>query len=139
MLPQGPQQDGRKVLKAVESALAAHGAAGIAVDLGMWTLTAGLPSAASAAAAATGPEFLDPAAAAGLGSHAQKRQRHPMASALGVAPSSSAQLRVNMYMQQRGRFDIMASIPKTTSEAEAMCFTDVMRRVQDDLVARFTA
>ncbi len=131
------------MLKAVESALAAHGAAGIAVDLGMWTLTAGLPSAASAAAAAAGPETLgaaDPAVASGgLGSHAQKRQRHPMASAIGVDPSSSAQLRVNMYMQQRGRFDIMASIPKTTSEAEAMCFTDVMRRVQDDLVARFTA
>ena len=34
-------QDGRKLLKAMEAALVAHGATGAAVDMGMWALTAG--------------------------------------------------------------------------------------------------
>ena len=34
-------QDGRKLLKAMEAALMAHGATGAAVDMGMWSLTAG--------------------------------------------------------------------------------------------------
>ncbi len=41
---QGVQQDGRKLLKSLEAVLVAHGALDLTVDLGMWSLTAQLPS-----------------------------------------------------------------------------------------------
>ncbi|KAG1674416.1 hypothetical protein FOA52_012943 [Chlamydomonas sp. UWO 241] len=169
----GPNQDGRKLLKAMEAALSAHGASGVAVDLGCWTLTAGLPAPAPPAVASHGLA-VDRAAAAHAHAHAlalaaagggplpgssppvggggfgalsaahhttQKRQRHPTAAELppgADAGGSSVALRVNMYQQQRGRFDIMASIPKTTSETEAATFTAVMQKVQDDMQAMWT-
>lgn len=89
----------------------------------------------SLAAALPSPDDGDAAVAAG-GAAAQKRQRHPTAGAL--TREGGAMLRINMYQQQRGRFDVMATIAKGTSDVEALLFTSLMQKLQDDITAMWS-
>ena len=80
--------DGRKIMKAMEAALSANGSANIALDLGLWTLTADLPTEDDGSTV----------------SGAQKRQRHPSVTVSGVAKDGpAASIRINLFQQQRGR------------------------------------
>ena len=47
-------------------------------------------------------------------------------------------LRINVYQQQRGRFDVMATIAKGTSDVEALLFTSLMQKLQDDVTAMWS-
>ena len=88
-------------------------------------VTAALPS----------PDDGDAAVAAG-GAAAQKRQRHPTVGA--SIREGGVMLRINVYQQQRGRFDVMATIAKGTSDVEALLFTNLMQKLQDDVTAMWS-
>ena len=75
-------------MKTMESALGANGSTNIAVDLGLWTLTADLPTRDEGGTTVSG---------------AQKRQRHPSVSGGASKEGPAASTRINLFQQQRGR------------------------------------
>ena len=124
------------------------------MDLGTWSVTALLPdlpaggqdgdakggmatTAAAARAAAVASAAMAATAAA------VKRQRGAGGGPKAAAGASEAaggrglSVRLTVYAQQRGRFDVMAIVPKTVSDEDALRFTLLMQKVEGDVAAQW--